>query len=93
MMPEAVGVFILPPNRDELESRLNKRGQDSQEIIAKRMSQAQSEMSHYNEYDYLIINDNFEIASKELSQIVSAQRNKQNKQSILHQQMITALLK
>jgi len=93
MMPEAVGIFILPPNRDELESRLNKRGQDSSEIIAKRMSQAQSEMSHYNEYDYLIINDDFKLASKELSQIVSALRNKQSKQSIVHQTMIAELLK
>ena len=93
MMPEAVGIFILPPNRDELESRLNKRGQDSSEIIAKRMSQAQSEMSHYNEYDYLIINDDFELASKELSNIVSALRNKQSKQFIVHNTMIKELLK
>lgn len=93
MMPEAVGIFILPPNRNELEARLNKRGQDSSEIIAKRMAQAQSEMSHYNEYDYLIINDDFELASKELAQIVNAQRNKQNKQSILYQEMIAELLK
>jgi guanylate kinase len=93
MMPEAVGIFVLPPNRDELESRLNKRGQDSSEIIAKRMAQAQSEMSHYNEYDYLIINDDFELASKELSNIVSALRNKQSKQSIVYQTMIAALLK
>jgi guanylate kinase len=93
MMPEAIGIFILPPDRNELESRLNKRGQDSSEIIAKRMSQAQSEMSHYNEYDYLIINDDFELASKELSSIVSALRNKQSKQSIVHQAMIAALLK
>ncbi|PKG40109.1 guanylate kinase [Psychromonas sp. Urea-02u-13] len=93
MMPEAVGIFVLPPNRDELESRLNKRGQDSSEIIAKRMAQAQSEMSHYNEYDYLIINDDFELASKELSNIVSALRNKQSKQSLVHQTMIAALLK
>lgn len=92
MMPEAVGIFILPPNRNELEARLNKRGQDSSEIIAKRMAQAQSEMSHYNEYDYLIINDDFELATKELSQIVSAQRNKQNKQSILYKEMIAGLL-
>jgi len=93
MMPEAVGIFILPPNRSELESRLNKRGQDSSEIIAKRMAQAQSEMSHYNEYDYLIINDDFELASKELSQIVNARRNKQSKQSIVHQTTIADLLK
>ena len=93
MMPEAVGIFILPPNREELEARLNKRGQDSSDIIAKRMAQAQSEMSHYNEYDYLIINDNFELASKELSQIVAASRNKRSKQSLIHQDMITNLLK
>tara|TARA_R110001583_G_scaffold7720_10_gene37986 strand:+ start:9104 stop:9727 length:624 start_codon:yes stop_codon:yes gene_type:complete len=93
MMPEAVGIFILPPSREELESRLNKRGQDSNEIIAKRMSQAQSEMSHYNEYDYLIINDDFELASQELSSIVSAVRNKQSKQSVVYQKMIAELLK
>lgn len=93
MMPEAVGIFILPPSRNELEARLNKRGQDSSEIIAKRMAQAQSEMSHYNEYDYLIINDDFERAHKELSQIVGALRNKQNKQSIVYKNMIATLLK
>ena len=54
-MPNAKGIFILPPSRTELESRLNKRGQDSAEIIAQRMQKAQSEMSHYNEYDYLIV--------------------------------------
>ena len=92
MMPEAVGIFILPPNRAELEARLNKRGQDSQEVIAKRMAQAESEMSHYNEYDYLIINDDFETATKELSQIVSAMRNKHSKQLIVHKDMIAELL-
>ena len=92
MMPDAVGIFILPPNRDELEARLNKRGQDSKEVIAKRMAQAQSEMSHYNEYDYLIINDDFNTACKELSQIVGAMRSKHNKQLIVHQDMITELL-
>jgi len=92
MMPEAVGIFILPPNRDELEARLTKRGQDSDEIIAKRMAQAQSEMSHYNEYDYLIINDDFEVASQELSQIVGAMRSQQSKQLLVHQDMIADLL-
>lgn len=92
MMPEAVSIFILPPNRDELKDRLTKRGQDNDEIIAKRMAQAQSEMSHYNEYDYLIINDNFEVASKELSQIIAAMRNKQSKQLLIHQKMIAELL-
>jgi len=92
MMPEAVGIFILPPNREELQARLTKRGQDSDEIIAKRMAQAKSEMSHYNEYEYLIINDDFETAGKELSQIVSATRNKHHKQVLVHQDMIAELL-
>lgn len=93
MMPEAVGIFILPPDRNELEARLNKRGQDSSDIITKRMAQAKSEMSHYTEYEYLIINDNFELASKQLSQIVGALRNKRDKQLIVYQDMIADLLK
>lgn len=92
MLPQAKGIFILPPSRAELESRLNKRGQDSAEIIGKRMAQAQSEMSHYDEYDYLIINDNFEQASQELSAIVTAMRNIQEKQVAKHQVTIDELL-
>ncbi|MCW8994278.1 MAG: guanylate kinase [Psychromonas sp.] len=92
MHPQAKGIFILPPSRAELESRLNKRGQDSDEIIAKRMAEAQSEMSHYNEYDYLIINDDFEQATQEFSAIVKAVRNEQSKQSIKHQDTIQELL-
>ena len=92
MMPQAKGIFILPPSRSELESRLNKRGQDSAEIIAKRMAEAQSEMSHYDEYDYLIINDNFEQASQEFSAIVKAMRNKQEKQVAKYQATINELL-
>lgn len=92
MMPDAKGIFILPPSRKELEARLNKRGQDSKEIIAKRMEQAQAEMSHYDEYDYLIINDDFDSATGELSAIVKAVRNEQAKQAIKHQTTIKELL-
>jgi guanylate kinase len=92
MMPQAKGIFILPPSRTELESRLNKRGQDSEEIIAKRMQEAQSEMSHYDEYDYLIINDNFEQATKEFSAIVTAMRNEREKQVSKFQNTINDLL-
>ena len=92
MMPQAKGIFILPPSRSELESRLNKRGQDSAEIIAKRMAEAQSEMSHYDEYDYLIINDDFEQATQEFSAIVKAVRNEQTKQAGKHQATIKELL-
>ncbi|RBW45645.1 guanylate kinase, partial [Psychromonas sp. B3M02] len=83
---------ILPPSREELELRLNKRGQDSQEIIAKRMQEAQSEMSHYNEYDYLIVNDDFDTAIQEFSAIVRALRSEQQKQAIKHIKTIKALL-
>jgi guanylate kinase len=92
MLPDAKGIFILPPSRKELAARLNKRGQDSKEIITKRMEQAQAEMSHYDEYDYLIINDDFDSATRELSAIVKAQRNVQAKQAIKHQTTIKELL-
>ena len=92
VMPNAKGIFILPPSRAELEARLNKRGQDSAEIIAKRMQEAQSEMSHYNEYDYLIVNDDFDIAIQEFSAIVLSLRSEQAKQAIKHSQTIKELL-
>jgi len=93
MMPQAKGIYILPPSRSELESRLNKRGQDSAEIIAKRMAEAQSEMSHYDEYDYLIVNNDFEQATQEFSAIISAMRCTKEKQIMQHQKMIDELLK
>ena len=55
--PQAVSIFILPPRIEELENRLRARGQDSDQVIQKRMSQARSEISHFGEYQYLIIND------------------------------------
>lgn len=69
-MPNAVSIFILPPSIDALEQRLVARGQDSEETIQKRMKIAKDEISHYTEYDYLIINDSFEHALLELQSIV-----------------------
>jgi len=74
LMSEAIGVFILPPSRAELESRLTGRGQDSDEIIAGRMAQAASEISHYAEYDFIIINDDFDTALADLIAIIRSQR-------------------
>ena len=54
-LTDARSIFILPPSKDELERRLQARGQDSKAVIEKRMAKAQAEMSHYNEYDYLIV--------------------------------------
>ena len=76
----------------ELEQRLNNRGQDSAEVIAKRMAQAQSEMSHANEYEYLIINDNFDTALTELERIVLAQRNGYGSQAARQQALLSQLL-
>lgn len=88
----AKGIFILPPSLAELEQRLNKRGQDSSEVIAKRMAQAHSEMSHADEYEYLIINDNFDSALNEFERIVLAQRNSFGSQASKHQALLTQLL-
>ena len=73
-MPDNISVFILPPSRAELESRLKGRGQDSEEIIARRMRDAVSEMEHYGEYDFIVVNDDFNIALEELKAIVTSQR-------------------
>ena len=90
--PSAKGIFILPPSLEELEQRLNKRGQDSSEVIAKRMAQAHSEMSHADEYEYLIINDNFDNALLELERIVLAQRNGYFSQAARQQVLLSQLL-
>lgn len=76
LMPYAVSVFILPPSRNTLEQRLNSRGQDSAEIIARRMKDATSDMAHYVEFDYVIINDDFDEATRQLAAVVLAQRQR-----------------
>ena len=66
LLPETVSIFILPPSRGALEERLTARGQDGPDVIARRMRDAVSEMSHYDEYDYLVINDDFKQALDDL---------------------------
>jgi len=78
--PEARSIFILPPSEEELYLRLRQRAQDSEEIIAKRMAQAVSEMSHCVEYDYLIVNDKFDVALSDLRAIICAERLHLNRQ-------------
>ncbi len=90
--PECRSIFLLPPGKQELEKRLKQRGQDSDEVIAGRMAQAVSEMSHHDEYDYLIINDDFETAFKQLCSIVEAERLRSKPQQIKHQPLIQQLL-
>lgn len=73
--PGAKGIFIIPPSLEELENRLRKRGTDAEEVIVKRMNKAVSEISHYNEYDYVIINDDFEQSVLSLRSIILANRS------------------
>ncbi len=92
MMPECKSIFILPPSTKALHDRLEKRAQDSEEVIQRRMKDAQSEMSHYAEYDYLIINDDFYKALDEMCGIFVAERLKLAKQTEFHGELIEKLL-
>ncbi len=74
LIPECVGIFILPPSLAELERRLRARGQDSEAVIARRMANARDELSHVVEFQYAIINNNFDDARKDLAAIVRAER-------------------
>lgn len=76
---DLVSVFILPPSVAELEKRLNKRGQDAPEVVAKRMSKAADEMSHYPEYDYIIVNHDLEASVAQVQSILDAERNKRDR--------------
>lgn len=91
LIPEAVSIFILPPSLKELEKRLKGRGTDSEEVIERRMSDAVNEMKHFNEFDYLVINNNFDIALAELHSIFLANRQTCAKQYDKHSVMINEL--
>jgi guanylate kinase len=92
-VPDAVGVFILPPSREALEERMRKRGQDSDDTIARRLAAAREEMSHYHEFDYVIVNEIFETAVDDMCSIFTASRLRLNAQSQRHAGMIDGLLR
>lgn len=92
LMPAARSVFILPPSREALRQRLDNRGQDSEDVIQSRMQQAAAEMSHYVEYDYLVINDDFRTALDELKSIFISTRLTQGSQHQRHAGLLTRLL-
>ncbi|ETS31571.1 MULTISPECIES: guanylate kinase [Photorhabdus] len=91
-MPSARSIFILPPSKEELCRRLRGRGQDSEDIIEKRMDQAVAEMVHYNEYDYLIVNDDFNTALADLHTIIRSERLHRERQAQRHDALISKLL-
>jgi guanylate kinase len=74
LMPDALGIFILPPSPDALRKRLVARGQDSADVIERRLAAAREEIAHVSEFDYVIINQNFDVAVSDLVSIVRAQR-------------------
>ncbi len=92
LMPQAKSIFILPPTQEALRQRLNNRGQDSDEVIDKRMREAVSEMSHYVEYDYLVINDDFAHALIDLQSIFRANQLIQKTQQQRHARLLGELL-
>ena len=91
-MAEAVSIFILPPSLEELERRLRGRGQDDEATVAKRMAAAKAEMSHYGEYDYLIVNDDFERALADLISVFRARRLTRPAQMARHAGLMAGLL-
>ncbi len=90
--PTAVSIFILPPSQDILHQRLINRGQDKAAVIEQRMAQAKAEISHYKNYDYLIINDNLETAIANISAIIHATRLQTAKQAIKYASMLNDLM-
>lgn len=90
--PEAVSIFIAPPSIGELRQRLAGRGQDSDEIIERRMRDAQAELSHYEEYDYLVINDDFDLALRQLGEVVAAERLRLSRQKLRHAAALAEML-
>ncbi|KTD41989.1 guanylate kinase [Legionella parisiensis] len=90
--PDVVSIFIIPPSLDALKQRLLNRRQDKDEVISDRMKKAQDELSHYPEFDYLIVNDSFEKAAMELGAIVIANRLRIGRQINKQSKLLSFLL-
>lgn len=91
-IPDTATIFVAPPSRQELQRRLTARNQDTDEVIAGRMEKAVSEISHYHEFDFIVVNDDFDAALAELDAIVCGRRLRKEKQVIRHQMLFEDLL-
>ena len=91
LYPNAISIFVLPPSIETLEHRLNSRGQDSQEVISRRVAAAREEMRHVGEFDYVTINDLFDVALQDIKAIIRAQRLKGAAQLQRYASLIHAL--
>lgn len=92
LMPEAIAIFILPPSRPALRERLTNRGQDNEQIIDQRMAEAVSEMSHFEQADFLVINDQFDVALADLQAILRSARLRRETQSEKNRDLLKELL-
>ncbi|WP_111641595.1 guanylate kinase [Marinimicrobium alkaliphilum] len=92
LMPETVGLFILPPSLNCLRERLTGRGQDDASVIEARMAEAINEMSHYAEADYLIINDDFNVALAQLQALITSQHLRLTRQARRHATLLAELV-
>lgn len=92
LFADTISIFILPPSQEILKKRLEGRAQDCEKTINKRMANAAEEISHYPEFDYLVVNDNFEQALAQLTAIITCQRLKTSKQANVHQELLAHLL-
>jgi guanylate kinase len=92
LMPEAVSIFILPPTRPELERRLKHRGTDDAAVIARRLRDAVTDMSHWSEFDYVVVNDDFDRAVKDLADIVAGKGQASRRDRPQLKPVVTALL-
>jgi guanylate kinase len=90
--PDAVSIFILPPSKAALRERLTDRGQDDESIIARRMRDAEAEMSHYGEFDYVVVNDDFDTAVADLRAVIGCQRLQTARQQIQLKALLADLL-
>ena len=93
LMPQCRSIFIVPPSREELERRLRGRGQDSEAVITRRTAEAVEEMSHYGEFDYLVVNDDFDAALSDLKAIFRSRRLEVAVQSEVLAEQLSQLLK
>jgi len=91
-IPEAQSIFILPPSRTELERRLRGRGQDDESVIQRRLRDAESDSSHYDEYGYTVVNSDFDQAVRDLASIFRANRLRTPEQAARNRAMIKSLL-
>ena len=92
IMPEAELIFILPPSLDALEERLSSRNQDDQAVIDQRMADAVNQIKHYEKFDYVVINDDFERALSDLQEIFHVNRLRTAYQQVKNRDLLTALL-